>query len=79
MLGSEEFVTIIPFSIPAASDWDTVPLTGDDGIVKYESAHIEGVESELVVHFGHSVQSHPQAIEEVRRILLLHGGAPLPR
>jgi hypothetical protein len=49
------------------------PLTsGDDGIVKYESAHIEGVESELVVRFGHSVQGHPKAIEEIRRILLAH-------
>ena len=46
--------------------------SGDDGIVKYESAHIEGVESELVVRFGHSVQGHPQAIEEIRRILLEH-------
>jgi pimeloyl-ACP methyl ester carboxylesterase len=51
----------------------TGPITnGDDGIVKYESAHIEGVESELVVRFGHSVQGHPKAIEEVRRILLEH-------
>jgi pimeloyl-ACP methyl ester carboxylesterase len=46
--------------------------TGDDGIVKYESAHIEGVESELVVRFDHSVQGHPKAIEEVRRILTDH-------
>jgi len=45
---------------------------GDDGIVKYESAHIEGVASELVVRYGHSVQSHPKAIEEIRRILLEH-------
>jgi pimeloyl-ACP methyl ester carboxylesterase len=49
------------------------PITsGDDGIVKYESAHIEGVASELVVRYGHSVQSHPQAIEEIRRILIEH-------
>jgi len=47
---------------------------GDDGIVTYESAHIEGAESELVIRFGHSVQSHPQAIEEIRRILLQHLG-----
>ncbi len=43
---------------------------GDDGVVKYSSAHIDGVESELVVRSGHSVQSNPEAIEEVRRILL---------
>jgi hypothetical protein len=49
------------------------PITsGDDGIVTHESAHIEGVESELVVRFGHSVQGHPKAIEEIRRILLRH-------
>jgi pimeloyl-ACP methyl ester carboxylesterase len=44
---------------------------GDDGVVKYESAHIDGVDSELVVHSGHSTQSNPVTIEEVRRILLL--------
>jgi pimeloyl-ACP methyl ester carboxylesterase len=47
---------------------------GNDGVVEYKSAHIEGVESELVVRSHHSVQGHPDAIEEVRRILLLHAG-----
>jgi hypothetical protein len=45
---------------------------GDDGVVKYTSAHIDGVDSELVVRSDHSVQWAPEAIEEVRRILLLH-------
>lgn len=45
---------------------------GGDGVVKYESAHIEEAESELVVRFGHSVQGQPKAVEEVRRILLEH-------
>jgi hypothetical protein len=49
---------------------------GDDGVVEYASAHIEPVESELVVQSGHSVQGNPHAIEEVRRILRLHGGVP---
>lgn len=40
-------------------------------MVEYKSAHIEGVESELIVlHSGHSVQDNPQAIEEIRRILI---------
>jgi pimeloyl-ACP methyl ester carboxylesterase len=43
-----------------------------DGVVEYRSAHIEGVESELIVRSGHSVISHPQAVLEVRRILLRH-------
>jgi hypothetical protein len=47
--------------------------SGVDGVVSYESAHIEPVESELVVQpSGHSVQETPQGIREVRRILLEH-------
>jgi pimeloyl-ACP methyl ester carboxylesterase len=43
----------------------------DDGVVKYKSAHIDGVESEMVIeHQGHSTQSNPLAVREVRRILL---------
>jgi hypothetical protein len=45
---------------------------GSDGVVRFESAHIDGVESELIVRSGHSVQSHPETVLEVRRILLLH-------
>jgi hypothetical protein len=48
------------------------PENGGDGIVKYESAHIDGVESELVVNSGHSAQSNPHTVAEVRRILLLN-------
>ena len=43
---------------------------GGDGVVSYRSAHIDEAGSELVVRSGHSVQSHPEAIEEIRRILL---------
>lgn len=46
--------------------------SGGDGVVRYESAHIEEARSELVVRSGHSVQSRPETIAEVRRILLLH-------
>jgi hypothetical protein len=47
---------------------------GDDGVVHYRSAHLEGVESELVVRSEHSVQGNPEAIEEIRRILLEDAG-----
>jgi hypothetical protein len=48
----------------------------NDGVVAYKSAHLEGVGTELVVfNHGHSVQSSPAAIEEVRRILLEQLGA----
>jgi hypothetical protein len=46
--------------------------TGDDGVVTYQSAHIPEAVSEFVVRAGHSVQSEPQTVREVRRILLLH-------
>jgi hypothetical protein len=46
--------------------------SGSDGVVRYESAHIDGVESELIVRSGHSVQCNPHTVAEVRRILLLH-------
>jgi hypothetical protein len=45
---------------------------GSDGVVKYESAHIEGVASELIVDSPHSCQSEAPVIEELLRILLLH-------
>ena len=52
---------------------------GDDGVVAYASAHIDGVESELVVQpSGHSTQGNPRTIEEVRRILRLHAGLTGP-
>jgi pimeloyl-ACP methyl ester carboxylesterase len=44
----------------------------DDGVVAYSSAYIDGTESTLVVHSGHSSQETPEGIEEVRRILTLH-------
>lgn len=46
-----------------------------DGVVAYESAHIDGVASELVVHSDHSTQGTPETIQEVRRILREHIGA----
>jgi pimeloyl-ACP methyl ester carboxylesterase len=46
--------------------------TGDDGVVSYQSAHIPEAVSELVVRSGHSMQSDPRTVNEVRRILLVH-------
>jgi hypothetical protein len=68
---------------PGVSAHSIIPVLGDgpladerDGVVAYASAHVEPVDSELVVrHCGHSAQSDPQSIEEVRRILLEHAAA----
>jgi hypothetical protein len=45
---------------------------GGDGVVTYRSAHVDEAISELIVESGHSVQGNPEAIEEIRRILLQH-------
>ncbi|KQP39050.1 triacylglycerol lipase [Pseudorhodoferax sp. Leaf274] len=48
----------------------TLPLAdGSDGIVPYASAHLAGAASERVLPSEHSVQEHPLAILEIRRIL----------
>jgi pimeloyl-ACP methyl ester carboxylesterase len=46
--------------------------SGNDGVVAYKSAHLEGVASEQVVRSSHSTQSEPATIQEVRRILREH-------
>jgi pimeloyl-ACP methyl ester carboxylesterase len=45
---------------------------GTDGFVAYPSSHLDGAESELIVPSGHNAYRSPQAVEEVRRILLEH-------
>jgi hypothetical protein len=53
------------------------PITsGNDGVVAYESAHLDGVASEKVVRSSHSTQSEPDTIQEVRRILREHVVGP---
>ena len=46
---------------------------GSDGLVPYESAHLDGTVSESLVSSGHLCQDHPAVIGEVRRILAEHG------
>ena len=47
---------------------------GNDTVVPYESAHLEGAVSEKIVHAKHGCTDHPLVIREVRRILLEHAG-----
>ncbi|HKM55411.1 MAG TPA: hypothetical protein VJY33_18545, partial [Isosphaeraceae bacterium] len=46
---------------------------GSDGLVPYESSHLDGTLSESLVSSGHLCQDHPAVIREVRRILVEHG------
>ncbi len=43
-----------------------------DGVVSYQSSHLEGAASEVMVPAWHSVHKHPEAIAEIQRILLEH-------
>lgn len=45
-----------------------------DGVVPYSSSHLADAESEVIVPDGHGGFKHPLAIQELRRILLLHAG-----
>lgn len=49
-------------------------VSGDsDGVVSYSSAHMEEVESEVIVPSEHmNLHRHPRSVLEVRRILLEH-------
>jgi pimeloyl-ACP methyl ester carboxylesterase len=48
------------------------PPDCSDGVVPYWSSHMEGAKSEKLVPSGHSAHQHPEAIEEVKRILRAH-------
>jgi len=59
---------VVAHSIIAVAG-DGPPEEGGDGVVKYTSAHIDGVASEKIVRSSHSTQGHPETIQEVKRIL----------
>jgi pimeloyl-ACP methyl ester carboxylesterase len=61
---------VIAHSIIAVDNPEDPQEEWNDGVVPYNSAHIDGMASELVVHSSHSAQESPMAIEEVRRILV---------
>ena len=66
---------------PGVTAHSIIPVTNEgppqgqnDTVVKYESAHLEGVASEKIVRSTHSTQSIPATILEIRRILYQHLG-----
>lgn len=55
------------------SQWFTSDSVESDGIVRVDSAHMDDVESEIVVSAPHTtIHATPRAILEVRRILVEH-------
>ncbi len=64
---------------PSVKAHSIIPVSGNgdyregkDGLVSYQSAHVDYVESEFIVRGKHTCLKHPATIEEVRRILRLH-------
>ena len=64
---------------PAVKAHSIIPVLGEgnyrqgkDGVVAYQSAHVDYVESEFIVRGKHSCLNQPATIEEVRRILHEH-------
>jgi len=71
-LGSSQMKDdLVYHSIIGNEEQDSRP-GGSDGVVPYESSHLDGAASELIVKSWHSVHRSPEAIRELLRILLLH-------
>jgi pimeloyl-ACP methyl ester carboxylesterase len=59
--------------VTGLEDKQRLPDKATDGVVPYDSAHLDGVHSELPVAADHlGVHRHPLTVLEVRRILLEH-------
>lgn len=71
-LSEVPFSTTVPYYTVCGNEKAAGVPGGTDGIVPYWSSHLNSAQSELIVESGHSVQDNAAAIEEVRKILLLH-------
>ena len=65
--------------VPEIQAHSIIPVLGEgdyhqgrDGVVAYQSAHVDYVDSECIVRSKHSCLNQPATIEEVRRILHEH-------
>jgi pimeloyl-ACP methyl ester carboxylesterase len=71
-LGGLPIARGLPFHSILGDKGDGDGKSSSDGVVPYWSSHLEGAASERIVPAGHRAHVHPEAIEEVRRILLVH-------
>jgi pimeloyl-ACP methyl ester carboxylesterase len=59
----------VPFHLIIGIRGSSVGRNSSDGVVSYMSSHLDGAESEFLVHTGHSVTHDPKTEDEVIRIL----------
>ena len=72
-LGESDLDPEIPAHSIIGDMWHAGSTNGTDSLVAYWSSHVDGVESEKVVHADHmTIHKKIPAITEVRRILLKH-------
>ena len=62
----------IPYHSIIGTRHDKTGPGSSDGVVPYESSHLDFTISEKLVPSTHDAQKHPLAIDEVKRILKLH-------
>lgn len=73
MTGNASIIPNLPYhSIMGNLNGDVPKAEMSDGIVPYNSSHLDGALSEKIISGGHSIQETPEAVLELRRILRLH-------
>lgn len=72
ILASISVSTRIPAHSIIAEKGNVPKAKGDDSVVTYRSAYIDASVFERVVRRDHSCQGQPEAIKEIRGILLEH-------
>lgn len=73
MTANLQIASGLPYhSIMGQIDPATRIIDSSDGIVPYHSSHLAGARSERLIQGGHSIQSDPAAVLELRQILRLH-------
>jgi len=60
---------VVYYSIIGNADKADTP-GGSDGIVPYSSSHLDGASEEIIIHSGHSAQTKPRTIMEIKKILI---------
>jgi hypothetical protein len=67
-----EMRIIVPYHSIIGDTKEAGRIGGSDGLVEYNSSHLNGATSELIIKSEHNVQKTADGIKEVRRILLEH-------
>jgi len=62
---------VVYYSIIGNKDKANTP-GGTDGVVPYSSSHLAGTREEIIIHSGHSAQTKPRTIMEIKKILIKH-------